>query len=227
MPSATDATFSPLRRPRHDSSNGNPSEASSSKRQKYTAVDHTAMSASPTHTRLTKMSDPSAKVSAFQPYSGAKKLVIKNLKTTQSPAREAEIKDYYKRALENVADALDAVFAGKKPPVPFERLYRSVEDLCRKRDSDQVAKVLKRKMKDHVNRVVCQRVERNGRGSDVETAKCLLGEWQAWNAQMVSCLDKNWRIHANHESRRPSCALLSVISTELSYYARTNPRSMT
>lgn len=185
MPPATDLASSPLRRPRHNSPNNYTPEASASKRQKHAAIDHPNM-ASPTHTRLSKVPDPSgAMASAFQPHSGAKKLVIKNLKTAQSPAREAEIRSYYDRALEDVGNVLGAIFGGRKPPVPFERLYRAVEDLCRKGDAKSVTQVLKKMMKDHVHKVILPRVERTGRESDIETAKALLGEWQAWNAQMV------------------------------------------
>lgn len=184
MPSAADSRASPLRRPRHDSSNTRLPE-SSSKRQKYTTVDNAKM-ASPTAIRTQKgLESSGARPSAFQPFAGAKKLVIKNLKTTQSPAREAEIREFYKRALEDISTSLDAVFVGETPPVPFEKLYRAVEDLCRKGDADEVAKVLKRKMKEHVGKVVLNRIERNGRASDVATAECLLGEWQNWNAQMT------------------------------------------
>ena len=39
--------------------------------------------------------------------------------------------------------ALDAILAGRTPTTPFERLFRAVEDLCRKGDAGRVYRALK------------------------------------------------------------------------------------
>jgi hypothetical protein len=134
--------------------------------------------------------------SAFTPHSGAKRLVIKNLRSPTTPATStlgtagssrsaAAADEYYARALRDLDDAVRAIFDGRRPVVPLERLYRGVEDVCRRGSPDKVYRMLKDRMETHVHRVILPRVDRSGRASENETLKDLLAEWQTWNTQMV------------------------------------------
>lgn len=120
---------------------------------------------------------------AFQPYTGAKKLVIKNLRPPTS--RDAQVAEYYARTDKELDAALEAVFAGRKPDVPLERLYRGVEDVCRKGDPAKVYKLLKDRVEVHLQRVVHPRIQRDGGISNLDTLRSVLAEWKTWNTQTV------------------------------------------
>lgn len=94
----------------------------------------------------------------LRPQIGSRKLVVKNLRpasststSTSATASSASLKSpssssaaaaaaastsavdgYYARVRADLDAALSAIFAGRSPPQPMERLYRGVEDLCRK-----------------------------------------------------------------------------------------------
>ncbi|KAG9253837.1 ubiquitin ligase subunit CulD [Emericellopsis atlantica] len=170
------APTSPRRRPRVDSS-----PASTSKRPKHTA---TPMATTQPGTRPMKMANQGHE-QAFEPYKGIKRLTIKNLKPASSGKAKAGVEEYYTRALGDIDKTLQAVFVGEKPPVPYERLYREVEDLCRRGDAEEVTKVLKTRMDTHISKMVLQRVNTEGSNSDLETAKSLVEEWKQWNTQMT------------------------------------------
>lgn len=129
----------------------------------------------------------SGRPQAFQPFSGAKKLVIKNLRAP-SAARDKQVEEYYAQTQTELEKALEAVFSAKRLDVPFERLYRGVEDVCRRGDADKVYRSLKLAMETHVQDVIQPRVQQNGGRSNYETLKCLLSEWQTFNSQMVTKL---------------------------------------
>lgn len=56
--------------------------------------------------------------SNFQPHTGAKRLVIKNLRTTSPHERE----EYFKKTWHELDDALTLVFSNKQPVSPLEVL---------------------------------------------------------------------------------------------------------
>ncbi|KFH43225.1 Cullin-4A-like protein [Hapsidospora chrysogenum ATCC 11550] len=207
------------RRPRHDSSSSSSSSlpaplgaaASPGKRPKYSAETMMSAASSTMSARakgkLPEAAGPSrSSASAFQPYTGAKKLQIKNLRTSTSADRDAKAAEYYARIHRDLEAAVEAVWAGGKLPLPLERLYRGVEDLCRKGDAGKIYDPLRTRMEAHVNKVILPRVERNGRNSNMETAKSLLAEWHAWNSQMIlvrstfSFLDRTYLLRDNHSS---------------------------
>ena len=180
------------RRPRHDSHTA-PAPSStaggpSSKRPRFDvdsmATTKSVGSSARATGKLPEMADP-ARPSAFQPYNGAKKLVIKNLRTSNSTAQNVKAQEYYARIHRHLEASLEDGWAGNKPAVPLENLYRGVEDLCRKGDAEKIYGMLRRRMEAHVNKVILRRIERNGRNSDLEAARSVLLEWQAWNSQMV------------------------------------------
>lgn len=142
--------------------------------------------------------------SAFKPYAGAKKLVIKNLRAPTS--RETQVAEYYKRTEKELQDALVAIFDGKTPGVPLERLYRGVEDVCRKGDPAKVYQMLKERVEVHLQRIVLPRIQKSGRASNLETLKSVLAEWKTWNKQTIlirstfSFLDRTYLLRENLSS---------------------------
>ncbi|KAF5138687.1 Cullin-4A [Metarhizium anisopliae] len=128
--------------------------------------------------------DLTEKPSAFQPYSGAKKLVIKNLRAPIS--REAQVEEYYARTEKDLEEALEAIFADRRPAVPLERLYRGVEDVCRRGGAAKVYRLLKERIDRHLQLVVLPRIRRTGGQSNIEMLRSVRGEWNVWNAQTIT-----------------------------------------
>lgn len=56
--------------------------------------------------------------SNFQPHTGAKRLVIKNLRVTSPSDKE----EYFRKTWNELDDALDSVFNNKQPVSPLEVL---------------------------------------------------------------------------------------------------------
>lgn len=123
--------------------------------------------------------------SAFQPSSGARKLVIKNLRPP-SASRDAKVAEHYKQAERELFAALDAILVSQKPAVPLERLFRAVEDLCRKGEADKVYRRVKEQMEKHVQDYILPRVRADGEASNFDMVKSLQAQWTTFNQQMVS-----------------------------------------
>jgi cullin 4 len=121
--------------------------------------------------------------SAFQPHSGAKKLVIKNLRTT---SRAADLEQYYARTLEELDDALGAIFARRQPKQPFERLYRGVEDTCRNGRSRQLYERLHQRCEKYLNSDLLQSIRSEAGSSNVDMLRSVHKHWVIWDTQSVS-----------------------------------------
>lgn len=122
--------------------------------------------------------------SAFQPNSGARKLVIKNLRPP-NPAREAKVAQYYQQQEGELVLALDAILAGRTPATPFERLFRAVEDLCRRGDAERVYRALKERIENHVYNQIMPRIQNEGGNSTFLTLQSIQAHWSRFNSQMV------------------------------------------
>ncbi|OAA32060.1 ubiquitin ligase subunit CulD [Moelleriella libera RCEF 2490] len=122
--------------------------------------------------------------SAFQPYTGAKKLVIKNLRPPVN--REARVEEYFARTECDLDEALRAIFADKRPAVPLERLYRGVEDVCRSGNAAKVYCLLKERIDTHLQNIVLPRIRRSGGQNDLDVLRSVRSEWKSWNAQTIT-----------------------------------------
>ncbi|KAL2181353.1 Cullin family-domain-containing protein [Thermothelomyces heterothallicus CBS 202.75] len=104
---------------------------------------------------------------AFQPHLGSRKLVIKNLRrpvasqstaaavsssfssssssssSSSAPTTPTSIEAYYARIHADLDAALSSIFAGRPTAQPMERLYRGVEDICRKGDAAELTERLR------------------------------------------------------------------------------------
>ena len=219
MPSVPDEAGNPSRRrPRLSSSSS--ASAAASKRPKF--ADTPAMASARARGKLPETIDLTPRPSAFQPYTGAKKLVIKNLRAPSS--RDAQVEEYYARTERELQDALGAVFAGTRPAVPQERLYRGVEDVCRRGNAEKVYTMLAARVEAHLQTVVLPRIRRGG-NSSLEVLRSVLGEWKTWNAQAVrmKLLSKSRRCRRRRHVRltllRSPSARHSVTLTERIYFA--------
>lgn len=119
----------------------------------------------------------------FQPMLGSRKLVIKNLRRPASHA--AKVDEYYAQTEKDLGDALQKVFAGKRPGVPLERLYRGVEDVCRSGKAENVYHTLNSRVDAHLQNVVLPRIKNSPSISNIEVLQSVLDEWNTWNSQTV------------------------------------------
>ncbi|KAG6006599.1 hypothetical protein E4U21_006821 [Claviceps maximensis] len=136
-------------------------------------------------TGLSSASTPAAaSISSFQPHTGTKKLVIKNQRPPVN--RASQIEEYYARLEKDLEEALDAIFSARRPALPLERLYRGVEDVCRRGNAAKVYRLLKERVNAHLQGTVLPRVHRNAGPSNINVLRCVKGEWKAWNAQTIT-----------------------------------------
>ncbi|KAL7626401.1 hypothetical protein AAE478_003173 [Parahypoxylon ruwenzoriense] len=120
---------------------------------------------------------------AFQPHKGARKLVIKNLRTT---SRANDLEKYYEATKQELAEALQAIFDRKQPRQPLERLYRGVEDLCRHGVSRELYETLREKCETYLKNDLHGSIMAGSGSSNVEMLKSAYKHWVIWNTQSTT-----------------------------------------
>ena len=142
---------------------------------------------SPPNSRATgtvnKMSTPRVPRLPFQPgpHSAARKLVVKNLRTTAKGSPEV----YYEQTWKSLDTALTAIFSGERISTSLEELYRGTENLCRADKSTPTYEKLKARMDGYVSgKLKGELNERAGR-SDDQVVKAVEAAWTKWCSQLV------------------------------------------
>lgn len=120
----------------------------------------------------------------FQPLSGARKIVIKNLRTSSRTA--ADVEDYYKKTWDNVEGALRSILKGEVPRVPLERVYRGVEDLCLRGQGDRLFGLLKLECERHLSREVLGRIRDGGMVVSTDVLLRVRTQWAAFNKTLIT-----------------------------------------
>ncbi|OAA53398.1 Cullin [Cordyceps fumosorosea ARSEF 2679] len=190
MQSAADQRSSPSRRRQRPVSS---SSSSPPKRAKLVPATTTAAAAADHHNHTAGMASAKSRgkmpdvvdltkpPSAFQPHAGAKKLVIKNM--IPQRVRDNRTETYYQHMEEDLDKGLEAIFAGRRPSQPLERLYRGVEDVCRRGNAESVYRLLMRRVEKHLQSVVLPRIAEGAGASDVDILRSIQVEWKRWNSQ--------------------------------------------
>ncbi|KAK2593342.1 hypothetical protein QQS21_008952 [Conoideocrella luteorostrata] len=207
-----DANPSSRRRQRLSSS---PSDSSANvKRLRLTDLPVGDMATTEVEGKLLKKMAPPPKP-VFHPFAGVKKLVIKNLR--QPVNRQSQVEEYYTRVEEDLGQALEAICAGRRPALPLERLYRGVEDVCRRGNAAKVYRLLKEHIDAHLHKTVLPRIKRNSAQSNIDMVQSVKNEWKLWNAQAItirstfSFLDRTYLLRES---------LPSINDMILSYFRR-------
>ena len=126
-----------------------------------------------------------ARPSNFTPHTGAKRLVVKNLRTTGPRLNQDS---YFEKVWAQLDAALALIFQGGKPETSLEELYKGSENVCRQGRATVLAKKLQVKCREHVaGRLREGLVERTRGGSDVETIRAVVEAWNMWQSKLV-CL---------------------------------------
>lgn len=120
--------------------------------------------------------------SNFQPTTGAKKLVIKNLRTKS----RQDLGEYYQRTWDDLDDTLTSIFSGCTPRSPLEVLCRGVEATCRRGDAEKLAKHLRDRCKAYLEKTLLPKIESEAGSSNVEALSTVHKYWTVWNRQAVS-----------------------------------------
>lgn len=115
-----------------------------------------------------------------------KKIVIKNRRLDGS-GQQADADNYFNSSWEEISSALKAVLQGERPRIPFDRVFRNVEDLCRHKREQDVYRKLMDLCEKYLTEEVLPSIKASGKGSDVEMLEAVLSEWEVWSAKSVRC----------------------------------------
>ncbi|CAG8956236.1 hypothetical protein HYFRA_00003616 [Hymenoscyphus fraxineus] len=119
----------------------------------------------------------SERVSNFQPHSGAKRLVIKNLRE----GKREDVEKYYKKTWEELDAAITAVFSGQQPKSPLEVLCRGVEATCRHGLAENLARHLKERCKNYLEKTLLPIIETEAGTTRVGALRAVYRHWVVWN----------------------------------------------
>jgi cullin-4 len=119
--------------------------------------------------------------SNFQPHTGAKRLVIKNLRISS----RKDTDEYYIRTWADLDAALTSVFNREPTSSPLEVVCRGVEHTCKRGRSEQLAAHLKDRSKAYLEKELLPVIERESGSSNVEALRAVYKFWTVWNEQSV------------------------------------------
>lgn len=120
----------------------------------------------------------------FTPYTGARKLVVKNLRA--GPRLDQE--SYFDKVWSQFDAALAAIFDGRQPESSLEELYKGGENVCRQDRAAQLANKLRDRCKEFVDGKMRKNLVTRSKGStDVDTLRSVVETWSSWHSKLVRC----------------------------------------
>ncbi|KAH7343073.1 Cullin family-domain-containing protein [Rhexocercosporidium sp. MPI-PUGE-AT-0058] len=137
--------------------------------------------------------------SNFQPNTGAKKLVVKNLRTA---SRTNQTEAYYTRTWDELDASLTSVFNGRTTNVALESLYRGVEYICRRSKADDLFLHFKARCKAYLEKEMLPQLESEIGTSNVDALRTIHKFWSKWNEQstllraIFSYLDRSYLLNS-------------------------------
>lgn len=119
----------------------------------------------------------------FSPHTGAKKLVVKNLRT----APRVNPEQYFTKVWAQLDSSLKAIFDNGKPTHSLEELYKGSENLCRQGKAPELYKKLHDRCEGHIAGTLRDQLRaKAGVGREVDTLHAVVEAWSKWKEQMVS-----------------------------------------
>ncbi|KAF2138784.1 uncharacterized protein K452DRAFT_276562 [Aplosporella prunicola CBS 121167] len=120
----------------------------------------------------------------FNPHTGAKQLVVKNLKkpSTKDPW------EYFNTIWTKIDAALDTVFKGDEINFSLETLYKGVENICRQNQAADLANKLHEKCRTYVETGLKDPLIAKASASNVDVLKAALSAWKTWRAHQKPLL---------------------------------------
>ncbi|KAI0128474.1 ubiquitin ligase subunit CulD [Xylariales sp. AK1849] len=137
--------------------------------------------------------------SPFSPQNGAKKLVIKNLRTA---SRANDLEQFYQKTKDDLDAALKAIFARQQPNQPLERLYRGVEDICRRGDSKELSEFLRQRCEAYLNGDMAKSIKAEAGSTNIDVLRSVHKHWVIWGQQSAiirstfSYLDRSFLLNS-------------------------------
>jgi hypothetical protein len=143
--------------------------------------------------------DVSLRPSNFTPHSGAKKLVVKNLRSGPRLNQDT----YFEKIWEQLNAALIAIFSDGKPDASLEELYKGGENVCRQGRAAVLAHKLQEKCKEYVTQILRPSlVTKAGNGNNISTLRAVVDTWTTWSSKLVTIrwifyyLDQSFLLHS-------------------------------
>lgn len=120
--------------------------------------------------------------SGINPHTGAKKLVVKNLKTNTT----WDSKAYLEKIWGQLDEALASIFKDSQHTFSKEDLYRGVENVCRQGGASILFSRLENRCRSHIERDMRDPLLEKTGAENVTVLKAVLEEWARWTQQMIT-----------------------------------------
>jgi len=138
------------------------------------------LAASPTSPRVRRPSS-NTRPNIFAPQTGAKKLVVKNLRTITKTDPDR----FCAKTLAQLDDAITSIFADQRPAFSNEELYRGAENICKLGRAESLARRLEERCITHIMESVRKPLLVKAGKANVEVLRAVLSAWTTWLRQMV------------------------------------------
>ncbi|KAF4308485.1 Cullin [Botryosphaeria dothidea] len=114
----------------------------------------------------------------FNPNTGAKQLVVKNLRKTP----RTDPKEYFNQVWGWLDEALAKIFAGREIDFSLETLYRGVENVCRQGHASELAAKLQKRCEVYVETELKKGLLEKADQTNVDVLRAVLSAWRTWTA---------------------------------------------
>lgn len=132
-------------------------------------------------------SNASGRQNNFAPNAGARKLVVKNLRTGPRGSHEP----YFDKTWSQLDSAFSDIFDGRKPTTSLEELYKGAENICRQGRATMLAQKVQDRCKGYVSGKLRENLVARAAGvTDVDTLRAVIDAWSTWHSRLVS--DGHW-----------------------------------
>ncbi|KAK4630878.1 Cullin-4B [Fulvia fulva] len=118
----------------------------------------------------------------LNPHTGAKKLVVKNLKTNTS----WDSKAYLEKIWRSLDEALTIIFKDGQSGFSKEDLYRGVQNVCNQGGASTLFSRLEGRCRSHVERDMRDPLLEKTGSDNVTILKAVIAEWAKWTQQMTT-----------------------------------------
>lgn len=119
---------------------------------------------------------------SFSPHTGAKKLVVKNLRTTPKINPD----QYFSKVWAQLDASLTAIFSSEKPSYSMEELYKGTENICRQGKAPELYRNVFQRFQNHTAKTMRSSLQaKTNVGSNVAVVTALVDAWATWNKQLV------------------------------------------
>nr|POF13561.1 cullin-4a [Quercus suber] len=147
-----------------------------------TAVDLTKSSPS-TSPQIRRTSGTVGGRSSLNPHVGAKKLVVKNLKTNAT----WDSKAYFERIWDQLDLALTVIFNDGTDGYNREDLYKGVENVCRQGGASSLYSRFIGRCRNHVEQdLLKDQLLQSDFSDNISGLRAVLAQWNRWKAQMFT-----------------------------------------